>query len=162
MTTEQALAEIEGSENRRRVTLRRTFHVPIEELWSALVEPDRIRAWFAPAKIDPRVGGRIELEAHDGTRMMEGMIRVFDRPHAFEYDWVSDHETTIVRYELEEVDTGTRLTLTEALMTDRNVTRRGAGWHHHLERLEENLRGEPSPASEKRWRALRAIYEKQL
>ena len=162
MTSEQPLARIEGTENRRRVTLCRTFRTSIDDLWSALVEPDRVRAWFAPAKIDPRVGGRIELEAHDGSRMMEGMIRVFEPPRIFEYDWVSDYETPVVRYELEEAGAGTRLTLSERLLTDETTERRGAGWHHHLERLAAHLAGEPSPASEARWRALRAVYAKQL
>lgn len=61
--SEQLLGTVEGGENRRKVTLRRVFRALIDEPWSALVEPDRIRAWFAPAKIDLRVGGRIELEA---------------------------------------------------------------------------------------------------
>jgi len=58
MATHHSVARIEGAENRRKVTLQRVFHVSEEALWSALVEPDSVRAWFAPAKIDPRVGGR--------------------------------------------------------------------------------------------------------
>jgi uncharacterized protein YndB with AHSA1/START domain len=162
MTAEQPIAQIEGAENRRRVTLQRTFRVSMEELWSALVDPDRIGSWFAPAKIDPRVGGRIELAAHDGSRMMEGMIRVFDVPRIFEYDWISEYETTVVRYELQEDGAGTRLTLTERLLTDKATERRGAGWHHHLERLEAHLLGQESPPSEARWRQLREVYAKQL
>lgn len=67
--------------------------------------------------------------------MMEGMIRACDPPDLFEYDWVSEAETTVVRYELEVVAGGTRLTLTEKLLGDRNGERRGAGWQHHVERL---------------------------
>lgn len=162
MTIEQPLARIEGETNRRKVTLQRTFHAPIDELWSALTEPDRIRAWFAPAKIEPQVGGWIELQAHDGSRMMEGMIRVFEPPRVFEYDWVSDYETTVVRYKLEEQANGTRLTLTEKLLTDKATERRGAGWHQHMDRLEAHMRGEESPASEPRWRELREKYAKLL
>ncbi len=162
MTIDGSLARIEGAENRRRVTLQRVFKVPIEDLWSALVEPDPVRSWCAPAKIEPRVGGRIELQAHDGTRMMEGMIREFDPPRVFEYDWVSEYETTIVRYELEVAEAGARLTGTEHLLTDRAVPRRGAGWHHHFERLEAHLGGQPSPASESRWRQLVEVYREQL
>ena len=160
--TSQPLAKIEGVENRRRVTLRRTFRVSIQELWSAIVEPDRIRKWFAPAKIDPRVGGRIELEAHNGSRMMEGMIRVFEPPRVFEYDWVSAYETTIVRYELEEAEGGTRLTLLEHLLTDKSTARRGAGWHLHLERLAAHLDGRDSSADDARYQELRELYAKQL
>ena len=52
----------------------------------------------------------------------------------------------------------TRLTLTEHVLTDANVVRRSAGWHHHGERLELHLRGEPSPASGERWHILCERY----
>ena len=90
------------------------------------------------------------------------MIRVFDPPRTLEYDWVSDYETTVVRYELCEVQAGTQLVLSERLLTDVGVERRGAGWHHHLERLAAHLGGEASPASEERWRALRELYRSRI
>jgi len=159
MSIETPLVEVEGPKNRRLVSLRRTFRVPIEELWSALTEPDRVRCWFAPAKIDPQVGGRIELEQPDGSKMMEGMIRVFDPPRAFEYDWVSRHQTSIVRYELEPDGDGTRLTLTEHRLTDAAVHQRAPGWHHNVERLEAYLeRGTSQPPDGPRWEAPGKIY----
>ena len=93
---------------------------------------------------------------------MEGMIREFDPPRVFEYDWVSPYETTIVRYELKQESSGTRLTLTEHLLTEKDTERRGAGWHAHLERLELYLGSEESPASEARWKQLREQYAKLL
>jgi uncharacterized protein YndB with AHSA1/START domain len=162
MSQPETLAEITGKENRRRISLRRTFRATAEELWSALVEPERIRCWFAPATLEPRVGGRIEMKQPDGSKMMDGMIRVFEPPRVLEYDWVSPYETTIVRYELEPDGKGTRLTLTEHLLTDKSCSRRGAGWQHHVERLDAHLRGEASPPSEQRWRHLRDLYAQQL
>ena len=67
-----------------------------------------------------------------------------------------------MRYELKRESSGTRLTLTEHLLTDKDTERRGAGWHHHLERLELHLGGEESPASEARRKQLREQYAKLL
>lgn len=163
MSSTSPLAEITGPENRRLVSLRRTFAVSIDELWSALTEPERVRRWFSPAKIEPRVGGRIEMEGYDGSSMMEGMIRVFDPPRVFEYDWVSRHQTSIVRYELEPDGAGTRLTLTEQRLTDVATERRTAGWHLHVERLDAYLEtGADQPPSEQRWNELRESYRQRL
>lgn len=161
MTPDTPIAVATGKKDRRRVTLQRVFHASIEELWAALVEPEQIRAWFTPARVEPRVGGRIELRSHDGRgTMMEGMVRVFEPPRIFEYDWVSPNQTSVVRYELEPAGAGTRLTLSESVLTDANLRRRTAGWHQHVERLEAHLRGEPCPVSETRWRELVAVYER--
>jgi uncharacterized protein YndB with AHSA1/START domain len=162
MSSEDPLVEVEGPENRRLVSLRRSFRAPIEELWSALTEPDRVRCWFAPAKIEPRVGGRIELEHYDGSVMMEGMVRVFEPPRVFEYDWVSRHQTSIVRYELEPDGEHTRLTLTEYRLTDAALDRRAPGWHHNVERLDAYLeRGAAQMPDLDRWRSLREVYRKR-
>ena len=160
----EPLAEITGKENRRKVTLHRTFRASPQELWTALTEPEQISQWFAPCKIlEPRVGGRIQKDHTDGSGfMMEGVVRAFDPPKLFEYDWVSEELTSVVRYELEPEGAGTRLTLTEFVLTDAMVIRRGGGWSLHLERLGKHLAGAPSPASAARWHALCAEVEKLL
>ena len=144
------------------MSLHRTFRASIEELWAALTEPDQLRMWFAPTKIDPRVGGHIEKEAHDGGVMMAGMIRVYDPPNVFEYDWIDEHHTSIVRYELDAVGDRTQRTLVEYRLTDRSCKDRCAGWLDNIDRLDALLRGEARELDEAHYLELREAYAKRL
>jgi hypothetical protein len=50
----------------RAVRLRRTYDAPIEDVWDALTDPQRIGRWFLPISGDYRLGGRFcEMEPND-------------------------------------------------------------------------------------------------
>jgi uncharacterized protein YndB with AHSA1/START domain len=38
----------------------RTYDAPIDEVWDACTDPDRLRRWYVPVEGDLRVGGRFE------------------------------------------------------------------------------------------------------
>ena len=65
------------------VTLRRTYDAPIEDVWDALTNPDRISRWFLPISGDYRVGGRYQLEGNAGGDILE-----CDRPNRFKVNWM--------------------------------------------------------------------------
>ena len=48
--------------NGRMVSLERDFDAPIEEVWDALTNPERIGRWFLPISGDYRLGGSYQLE----------------------------------------------------------------------------------------------------
>jgi len=50
----------------RVVTLRRTFDAPIDDLWDACTNAERIPRWFLPVSGDLRVGGRYQFEGNAG------------------------------------------------------------------------------------------------
>ena len=66
----------------RAVRLRRTFDVPIEDVWDAVTSPDRISRWFLPISGDFRIGGRYQLEGNAG-----GEIVACERPHRLRVTW---------------------------------------------------------------------------
>jgi len=53
-----------------RVTLRRTYHAPIEDVWDAITNPDRLRRWFLPVTVEPRLGGKFQLEGNAGGEII--------------------------------------------------------------------------------------------
>lgn len=58
-----------GSPGSRSPDVRkRDYDAPIEELWDALTDPERISRWFLPVSGDYRVGGRYQLEHEVGAR----------------------------------------------------------------------------------------------
>ena len=67
----------------RSVRLQRDLDAPIEDVWDALTNPERIGRWFLPISGDYRLGGRYQFEGNAG-----GEILVCDRPHLLKVSWV--------------------------------------------------------------------------
>jgi uncharacterized protein YndB with AHSA1/START domain len=67
----------------RAVRLRRTYDAPIEEVWDALTDPDRIGRWFLPISGDYRLGGRYQFEGNAGGEILD-----CERPHRLRATWV--------------------------------------------------------------------------
>lgn len=67
----------------RAIRLLRTYDAPVEDVWDALTNPDRLTRWFLPISGDYSVGGRFQLEGNAG-----GEILACERPHRFRVTWV--------------------------------------------------------------------------
>jgi uncharacterized protein YndB with AHSA1/START domain len=65
------------------IRLRRTYDAPIDDVWDALTNPDRIGRWFLPISGDYRLGGTFQFEGNAG-----GKIVACERPHRFRVTWV--------------------------------------------------------------------------
>jgi uncharacterized protein YndB with AHSA1/START domain len=66
----------------RSLLLRRAYDVPIEDVWSACTEPDRIGRWLAPIDGDLRLGGTFQLKGNAG-----GEILRCEEPHLIKVTW---------------------------------------------------------------------------
>jgi len=53
------------------VLLRRAYEAPIEDVWDALTDPDRVVRWFYPVSGDLRVGGTFQLEGNAGGDILD-------------------------------------------------------------------------------------------
>ena len=67
----------------RAVRLRRTYDAPIEDVWDAVTNPDRISRWFLPISGDVRLGGSYQLEGNAG-----GTVLACEPPRRFRVTWV--------------------------------------------------------------------------
>jgi uncharacterized protein YndB with AHSA1/START domain len=67
----------------RTVTLRRSYEAPVDDVWDALTNPERISRWFLPISGDYRIGGRYQFEGNAG-----GEILACDRPRSLRVTWV--------------------------------------------------------------------------
>jgi uncharacterized protein YndB with AHSA1/START domain len=54
-----------------RVLLRLSYDAEIDDVWSALTDPERVRRWFLPLTGDLRVGGTFQLEGHAGGDILD-------------------------------------------------------------------------------------------
>jgi uncharacterized protein YndB with AHSA1/START domain len=67
----------------RAIRLRRTYDAPIDDVWDALTNPERIGRWFLPISGDYRLGGRYQFEGNAG-----GEIKACERPNRLLVTWV--------------------------------------------------------------------------
>ncbi|MGV0853518.1 SRPBCC family protein [Mycolicibacterium phlei] len=137
--------------DRAVLTFERRLPYPVESVWSAITDPDERREWFGATTIDPRPGGRIEMDpiAPDipaDAKRMTGRITVWDPPYVFEHEWHQNVvEPSVVRYELHPENGGTRLTFTHRGLGVDNAGGFRPGTAAYLDRLEAHLGRAPLP-----------------
>jgi uncharacterized protein YndB with AHSA1/START domain len=91
----------------RTVTITRQYRAPVEDVWDAVTNAERIPRWFLPISGDLRVGGRYQLEGNAG-----GTIERCDPPLSFAATWEFGGEVSWIELRLSAaVEGGTRLEL---------------------------------------------------
>jgi uncharacterized protein YndB with AHSA1/START domain len=156
-----------GEEKWTLILVRELRHSP-EKVWQALTDPAHLREW-APFEADGSLGTvgtsvKLTTVAAPTPVVSETKVTRADAPKVLEYNWgVQD-----IRWELEPLGTGTRLTLWHNI--DRRFISWGAaGWHICFDVLDHLLRGTPigrtvGPDAVKfgGWQRLNAEYAKQF
>jgi uncharacterized protein YndB with AHSA1/START domain len=66
----------------RVVTIARTYAAPVDDVWDACTNAERIPRWFLPVSGELRLGGRYQLEGNAG-----GTIERCDPPNGFAATW---------------------------------------------------------------------------
>jgi len=116
--------------------LVRDLRHPPEKVWRALIEPEHLREW-APFEVDgslDTVGATVKLTWVGTGKPIETTVKQADAPSLLEYN--------DIRWELEAVGGGTRLTLWTKI--DRRFVSMGAaGWHIAFDVLDRLLGGTP-------------------
>jgi uncharacterized protein YndB with AHSA1/START domain len=90
----------------RVLVAARSYPAPLQDVWAALTEADRIARWFLPVSGDLRLGGRYRLEGNAG-----GTVETCDPPHAFSVTWEYDGDVSWVAVTLTPEGDGTALEL---------------------------------------------------
>src|SRR3954462_898832 len=95
----------------RTVTVSRTYEAPIDDVWDAITNPERIPRWFLPVSGDLRPGGRFQLEGNAG-----GEIRECDPPRRLALTWEFGGDVSLLGIELASAGAeATTLTLSHAV-----------------------------------------------
>ncbi|PZT70097.1 polyketide cyclase [Streptomyces sp. SW4] len=90
----------------RVVTIGRTYDAPLDDVWDACTNAERIPRWFLPVTGELKLGGRYQLEGHAG-----GTIESCDPPHGFTATWEYDGDVSWIELNLSAEGDGTRFEL---------------------------------------------------
>jgi uncharacterized protein YndB with AHSA1/START domain len=156
----------DGEEKWTLILVRELRHSP-EKVWEALTDPAHLREW-APFDADGslgRVGATVKLTtvAAPALRVTETTVTLADSPRVLEYKW-GDFD---MRWELERLDGGTRLTLWTNIGR-RFIAMGAAGWHICFDVLDRLLSETPigrivgGEAMNFGWQRLNTEYAKQF
>ena len=141
------------------ILVRELRHSP-ERVWQALTDPAHLREW-APFVTDGSLGavGTVNITWVGTQQALATRVTRADAPRMLEY---SD-----IRWELEAVGSGTRLTLWHSI-DRRYVSWGAAGWHIAFDVLDQLLNGTPlgriagADATKFGWQRLVAEYARQF
>ncbi|MFF1635626.1 SRPBCC family protein [Leifsonia sp. NPDC058248] len=144
--------------DRDEFTVRRTITIaaPLEKVWAAITEVEHIARWFPQAAVLDGVavgaGGVFTFEGYGDVPVQ---IEELDPPRMIAYRWGSDSSrdlrvdldrSTVFRFTLEPVATGTQLTVVESgfdALTDpaTSMENNRGGWDSELDELVAYLEG---------------------
>ena len=153
-------AQVRKDGEKWTLILVRELRHPPEKVWEALTDPAHLREW-APFQTDASLGtvGTVNLTWAGTPQVLETRVTRADAPRVL--------ECGDMRWELEPLGRGTRLTLSHSI-DRRYVSWGAAGWHICFDVLERLLAGEAiglivgGAALKFGWQRLNAEYASQF
>jgi uncharacterized protein YndB with AHSA1/START domain len=139
-----------GDDGRQRLEFRRSWPDPVEEVWSALTEPDRLARWIGvyDGTRGPGGTGTFTMTHEEGEPVGEPMTIVeCDPARRLVIEWVQQ-ATEGWRVDLDLWREGDRTVLrfVQVFPAGADVIDFALGWHWHLEKFDAEIGGRPQPA----------------
>ncbi len=128
----------------RVAVFKRGYNAPIEDVWDACTNPERLSRWYAPVRGDLQVGGTFEQPP-----MGAGRIVTCAAPHHLKLS-LADGKDEIELHLLAQDDGTTALELRHATTLDSHeiggqmfdaIFCMGGGYYPRLHALDQHLRG---------------------
>jgi uncharacterized protein YndB with AHSA1/START domain len=142
-TIDGTVEKIEGGYALR---YERYLRHPVEKVWAAITESDRLIDWLGAVEVDLVEGGAfvirwLNTDAEGNTAIARGTITRLDPPHLLEVD-TDIHG--LLTWQLKADGAGCTLIFsTRSPIPDEYLTKVLAGWHIHIDFLEDALDGRP-------------------
>lgn len=107
----------------RTVQIARTYDAPLEDVWDACTNPERIPRWFLPVSGELQEGGRYQVQGNAG-----GLIERCDPPRGFTATWEFGGQVSWIELRLSDAGAGqTRLELEHTARADDHWAQFGPG-----------------------------------
>jgi uncharacterized protein YndB with AHSA1/START domain len=138
------------ADGRRRLEFRRSWPDPIEDVWSALTEPDRLARWIGTyeGSRGPGGTGTFAMTQEEGEPVGQPTtILECDPPRRLVVEWVQpEAENWSVALDLWAEDGRTVLRFVQVFPAGTDVVDYALGWHWYLDKLDAEIGGRPGPA----------------
>jgi uncharacterized protein YndB with AHSA1/START domain len=158
---ETDLGELDRSGSAWRLRFVRTLAHSPERVWRALTEPAELEAWF-PTTIEGErtAGAPLTFAFRRGEAdAFQGRMIGCEPPRLLEFMWGTDK----IRFELEPVAHGTRLTLYDTVDDNGKAARDASGWHVCLDGLARLLGSAQTPAKPAPdWSDVHRLYQQKF
>lgn len=164
------LRRLRAADGMGAVCLESRFDTDIDDLWSALTDPDRLAQWHAQIEGDLRPGGTfrryVQADDWEGTGRVETCVpprRLVVTMRESDESWrkgqgVPPFDQTISATLTAEGD-ATRLAVEISGLPLEPLAFFGVGWQIHMEKLAAHVEGRELGDTEARWDALVPIYQ---
>ncbi len=140
------------------VRMEDLYDTDIDDLWSAVTDPERLARWLVEVDGDLRVGGQFQAR-FTSTWTGPGRIDVCDAPHLLLVTMSpGTTDETVIEATLSPDAGKTRLVVEERGIPLDALAGHGSGWQAHVEDLSRYLAGEES-TWHSRWIALTPAYK---
>ena len=155
------LATLERTEDGGFIRFTRRLPYPVEDVWAALTEPERLAEWWPPFATDVTVDlsevGSMTFDWPDGPQLEFRFLHI-SPPKLLQHTHTSPGSW--MRYELEPTDEGTLLRATYFVPHPEQAIERGdvVGGHYGFDRLEAALSGHPVPVDLEAFASLQRAY----
>ncbi|MBN1094254.1 SRPBCC family protein [Blastococcus sp. TML/M2B] len=135
-------------DGRQRLEFRREWPDPIEDVWAALTEPDRLVRWIGTFEGERAVGatGTFTM-THEAEPAGEPMrILECDPPRRLVVEWVQqDSDAWRVDLDLTREGDRTVLRFVQVFGPDADVVDYAMGWHWYLDKFGAEVEGTSGP-----------------
>lgn len=157
------LATFTRGDGHVEASLTRTYAHSVDDVWTALTTPSILPLWLAPGDIDLHPGGAVRLDFADSGIVIDSTVTALEPGRLLEYSWSSPGEPARpLRWTLEPMLGGCRLTLRMRVPADEDAARACAGWEAHMEMLGAALEGVPIRFPFDLFKAARDVYRDRI
>jgi uncharacterized protein YndB with AHSA1/START domain len=136
MNVPQPTGRVETRGGQQVLVLTRHFAAPIEDVWAAVTESDRLSRWIGRWEGDPSSGSvnfqMLFEEGHPGEAME---IRRCEPPRTLSLTARQGDQAWLLDLDLTHVDGVTTLTFTQPGVTAEQAQDVGPGWEYYLDRM---------------------------
>lgn len=135
MSTEPT-GRIETVDGVRRLVLEREFRAPIDDVWAAVTDPERMARWIGTWTGDPATKRVVFQMAYEGGDSVEDVeIRACEPPRRLAVTTHGENQSWQLELDLSERDGVTTLVFTQPGIDPVEVETVGPGWEYYLNRL---------------------------
>lgn len=144
MTATTPLGEVLRDADGVSLRFRRSFATDVDDLWSAITDPDRCTRWLGTWSGDPASGTvDFTMTAEDGAGPEPVTIETCEPPRRLALTFTTADGPWPLEVTLTERDGSTELVFIHHLVEPYDASSVGPGWQYYLDRLEATLTGDP-------------------